>query len=81
MPQVSHLLNAPHTVEGSEAWDLLCRSGNQLRLCGRSVIGLDLGAAIALGEALGLSPLATAEILTDAEPVVVAVLNRAIKQS
>jgi hypothetical protein len=68
-------------VEGAEAWDLLCRSGNQLRLFGRSAIGLDLGAARAIADALGLSGPACAEILTDAEPTVVAALNRAIEQS
>jgi hypothetical protein len=75
------VLNLPRTVEGGGAWDLLRRCGNQLRLAGRSVIGIDLGAALALAEALGLSPLVTAEILSDAEPVVVTAVNRAIEQA
>jgi hypothetical protein len=68
-------------VEGADSWDLLRRCANQLRIAGRSVVGIDLGAALALAQALGLSPLVTAEILTDAEPVVVTALNRAIEQA
>jgi hypothetical protein len=68
-------------MEGGEAWDLLRRCANQLRIVGRSVIGIDLTAALALAEALGLSPVVVAEILTDAEPVAIAALNRAIEQA
>jgi len=71
----------PQTIEGGDAWDLLRRCSNQLRIAGGSVIGIDLGAALALAEAIGLSPLVTAEILTDAEAAVVSALNRAIEQA
>ena len=64
-----------------EAWDLLQRCSNQLRIAGRSVVGIDLGAALALAEVLGVSTVAAAEILTDAEPFVVAALNRAISET
>ena len=71
-------MNEPRSVEGWQAWDLLLRSGNQLRILRRTVVGLDLSAALALGEALGLPPFVAAEFLTDAEATIVAALNRAI---
>jgi len=39
------------------------------------VIGLDMGAALALGEALGVPPLATAELLPGIEAVMALKLN------
>lgn len=40
-----------------------------------AVIGWDMAAALALGDALGIPPLAMAELLPDVEAVMVAKLN------
>jgi len=45
------------------------------------VIGWDIGAALALGDALGVPPLATAELLPVIEAVMVTKLNQQMDQS
>lgn len=57
---------------------MLKRAGNQMRMTGAAVVGIDLGAALVLADALGLSSFLAAEILSDIEPTVVSALNRAI---
>jgi len=49
--------------------------GGQLRVLPGAVIGWDLTAALALGDALGIPPLAMAELLPVIEAVMVARLN------
>lgn len=46
-----------------------------------AVIGWDMAAALALGEALGLPPLAAAELLPVVEAVMVAKLNEQMEHS
>ena len=54
--------------------------GGQLRgqLPRRRVVGWDMTAALALADALGVSPLAAAEILPALEPAAVTAINRQI---
>ena len=68
-------MNQPLTFEGWQVWDLVGRLGGQLRVMPGAVIGWDLSAALALGEALGLPPMAAAELLPIIEVVMVAKLN------
>jgi hypothetical protein len=51
------------------------RLGGQLRVAGSSVIGWDMGAALQLGMALGIPPLAIAELLPPVEAVMVRKIN------
>ena len=59
-------------------WDLATRMGGQLRAVPGGVIGWDMTAALALADALGVSPLAAAEILPALEPAAVTAINRQI---
>ncbi|MFW5881902.1 MAG: DUF7697 family protein, partial [Roseicyclus sp.] len=68
-------LNRPETPEGWQVWDLVGRLGGQLRVLPGAVIGWDLTAALALGKALGVPPLAMAELLPVIEAVMVRRLN------
>jgi hypothetical protein len=68
-------LNRPLTYEGWQVWDLVGRLGGQLRVLPGAVIGWNLGAALALGDALGVPSLAMAELLPVIEAVMVAKLN------
>ena len=54
------------------------RLGGQLRVIPGAVIGWDMGAALALAGALGIEPMATAELLPEIEAVMVRRLNEAI---
>jgi hypothetical protein len=49
--------------------------GGQLRVVPGAVLGWDLGAAMALGSALGVNPLVAAEILPALEAVAMRTLN------
>ena len=51
------------------------RLGGQLRILPGAVIGWDMGAALALGCALGVPPLAMAEFLPPIEAVMVRRIN------
>jgi hypothetical protein len=61
------------------------RLGGQLRLAaspnGGAVIGWDMGAALQLGEAIGLSPRVIAELLPPIEAVMVRQVNNTISSS
>ena len=74
-------LNQPLTLEGWQVWDLVGRLGGQLRILPGTVIGWDMSAALALGDALGVPPLAMAELLPCLEAVMVAKLNEQMEQS
>lgn len=56
-------------------WDLVGRLGGQLRVLPGAVIGWDMSAALALGDALGVPPLVMAELLPVIEAVMVRKLN------
>ena len=68
-------MNAPRTLQGWQVWDLVQRLGGQVRVAGSmsgvSVLGWDMGAALQLGAALGLSPGIIAELLPPIEAVMV----------
>ena len=68
------------TWEGWQVWDLVGRLGGQLRAMPGAVIGWDLSAALALGDALGVPPAATAELLPVIEAVMVAKLNEQMER-
>lgn len=51
------------------------RLGGQLRVSGNAVIGWDMGAALQLGAALGVAPIAIAELLPSIEAVMVRKIN------
>lgn len=53
----------------------MLRIGGQLRVSDGRVLGYDLGAALALGSALGVCRVATAELLPAIERVVVLKMN------
>ena len=56
-------MNAPLSLEGWQVWDLVGRLSGQLRAIPGAVLGWDMGAALALGTALGVPALAVAELL------------------
>jgi hypothetical protein len=62
-------------MEGWQVWDLVQRLGGQLRVSGSAVIGWDMGAALQIGAALGVSPMAIAELLPPIEAVMVRKIN------
>ncbi|WP_446681816.1 DUF7697 family protein [Chelativorans intermedius] len=68
-------MNRPATLEGWRVWDLVGRLGGQLRVLPGAVVGWDLTAALALGDALGVPPAAAAELLPPIEAVMVSKLN------
>ena len=55
------------------------RLGGQLRIAQGAVIGWDMGAALSLAQALGVSALITAELLPEIEAVMVRKLNDALR--
>ncbi|PPB79396.1 hypothetical protein LV82_02932 [Albidovulum inexpectatum] len=74
-------MNRPVTHEGWQVWDLVGRLGGQLRVLPGAVIGWDMGAALVLGNALGVPPLVLAELLPVIEAVMVAKLNEQMEHS
>lgn len=64
---------APQNDEGEAVWEVIAGCGQQLRVAGMgAVFGLDFGAVLAVGQALG----APAELLADVLPAVERVLVR-----
>lgn len=57
------------------------RLGGQLRVLSGAVIGWDMSAALAIGDALGIPPLAMAELLPVFEAVMVTKLNEQMDHS
>lgn len=76
-------LHKPLTLEGWQVWDLVQRLGGQVRVAGGmsggAVLGWDMGAALQLGAALGLSPFILAELLPPIEAVMVRKTNEEIE--
>ncbi|WP_038008867.1 hypothetical protein [Thalassobacter sp. 16PALIMAR09] len=68
-------MHSPLTFEGWQVWDLIQRLGGQVRVAGGmsggAVLGWDMGTALQLGAALGLSPIIIAELLPPIEAVMV----------
>ncbi|MDP3962177.1 MAG: hypothetical protein Q8Q26_19295 [Pseudorhodobacter sp.] len=57
------------------------RLGGQLRVIPGAVLGWDIGAALALAQALGVNTLITAELLPEIEAVMVRKLNEQIGEN
>ncbi len=74
-------MNQPLTHEGWQVWDLVGRLGGQLRVLPGAVIGWDMSAALAIGDALGVPSLTMAELLPVIEAVMVAKLNEQMEHS
>ena len=72
-------MNRPLTIEGWQVWDLVGRLTGQLRVMPGCVVGLDMAAALAMGEALGIEPLACAEFLPGIEVMMVRGLNEQMR--
>ena len=76
-------MHKPLTLEGWQVWDLVQRLGGQVRVAGGmsggAVLGWDMGAALQLGTALGLSPLIVAELLPPIEAVMVRKINETLQ--
>ena len=68
-------MNQPLTVEGWQVWDLVGRLGGQLRVAPGAVLGWDMGAALAMAQALGVNTLIAAELLPEIEAVMVRKVN------
>ena len=49
-----------------------------MRVAGKAVLGWDMGAALALGQALGVNPRVAAELLPDLEAVMARRINEKI---
>jgi hypothetical protein len=80
-PDCPARLNRPLSLEGWQVWDLVGRLGGQLRVLPGAVTGWDMSAALALGEALGVPPVAAAELLPAIEAVMVTKLNEQMEVS
>ena len=82
-PECPRTLHKPLTFEGWQVWDLVQRLGGQVRVAGvmggGAVLGWDMGAALQLGAALGLSPLIIAELLPPIEAVMVRKINETMQ--
>ena len=74
-PDCPARLNQPQTQAGWQVWDLVSRLGGQLRIAPGAVLGWDMGAALAMAEALGVNTLIAAELLPEIEAVMVRKLN------
>ncbi len=71
-------VNQAQTFEGWQVWDLAQRLGGQLRAIPGAVLGWDMSSALAMGDALGVPPLAMAELLPVIEAEMVRKLNQQI---
>ena len=76
-------MQKPLTLEGWQIWDLVQRLSGQVRITGgmsdSAVLGWDMGAALQVGTALGLSPLIIAELLPPIEAVMVRKINETLQ--
>ena len=68
-------MNQPLSFEGWQVWDLVGRLGGQLRVAPGAVLGWDMGAALAMAQALGINTLIAAELLPEIEAVMVRKVN------
>jgi hypothetical protein len=71
-------MNQPQTFEGAQVWDLVGRLGGQLRATQKTILGWDMGAALAMARALGINGLVAMELLPEIEAVMVKRVNERI---
>ena len=60
-------------------WDVLRAAGGQLRTMATIVVGLDMGAVFTLGAAMGANRRLLAEVLAEAEPIIVSKINERLR--
>ena len=71
-------MNQPQTFEGAQVWDLVGRLGGQLRATQQTILGWDMGAALAMAHALGINGLVAMELLPEIEAIMVKRVNEQI---
>jgi hypothetical protein len=59
--------HGPASDAGWQAWDVMLRCAGQIRAVPGFVLGIDFGAALAIGTALGYDAIALAELLPAGE--------------
>ncbi|MGE0108146.1 MAG: hypothetical protein AB7S81_00035 [Bdellovibrionales bacterium] len=67
-------------MEGWQAWDVILRCSGQLRAAGFGVMGIDMDAAMKVGEALGYDSHALAELLPSCESGLVTAINQKVNK-
>ena len=72
-------MSAPQTVEGFGVWDVVLKSAGQLRTAHGVVLGLDFGAILALGAALGADVHVLGECLPAVEAAIVRKMNEQLQ--
>ncbi len=70
----------PQTMEGWQAWDVALRCAGQLRTAQLAVIGIDMNAAIRIGESLGYDPTGLVELLPACESGMVSAINAKVNE-
>ena len=78
MPGLPAKVNRPQTFEGVQIWDLVGRLGGQLRATQQTILGWDMGAALAMARALGINGLVAMELLPEIEAIMVKRVNEQI---
>jgi len=68
-------------MEGWQAWDVILRCSGQLRTASFGVTGLDMNAALKVGEALGYDLAALSELLPPCESGLISAINQKIGSS
>jgi hypothetical protein len=68
------------TLEGVEVWDLFQRLVGQIRVSRGFVIGVEMGTAFQVADALGVNKFALAEFFPGMEAVLVRSMNEQIRQ-
>ena len=71
-------MNQPKTFECAQVWDLVGRLGGQLRASQQTILGWDMGAALAMAQALGVNGLVAMELLPEIEAIMVKRVNEQI---
>ena len=71
-------MNQPQTFEGAQVWDLVGRLGGQLRASQQTILDWDMGAALAMAQALGVNGLVAMELLPEIEAIMVKRVNEQI---
>lgn len=72
-------MNAPKTVEGAAVWELFQSMTGQVRVSRGLVIGVEMGTAFQIADALGVNKFALAELFPRIEAVIVRSMNEAIR--